>query len=486
MATTDTKPGFRLPWASDRGEAEPGSAPDDATTESGDPVAEETDAAAMIDVEPATADQVETTGTADPVHADAPSATADTAADVAPAAESAPVAEAAPAETATPARAPGAKKPSKFLADLTKAMQATAESARSETMERFAAEAKAASERVHADAAEEITELRRNADDDVASIRDWSKGEISRIREETETKITARKTDLEGELEAHAGVVERRVERVSATVAAFESEMSTFFERLLAEDDPSAFASMAERIPEPPSLDGSGADDHATAPKAAASVETAPVAETAVESTAEAEAPTAEAPTADVEAAEAETAEAETHEAIAETASQIDDAAAAEAEAASEADPRLEMLGDTADFDAAEAEAALSAAEAEVATEEPGDIPAIAEEVVAARLAGLVPPSEANPEQQTARVVVTGLVSVASIAGFKRGLARTTGVGAVGVTSGPDGEFVFNVSYAADLDLKAAIAGLPGFDAKVTGESGDGFEVAARDPEARD
>jgi hypothetical protein len=166
---------------------------------------------------------------------------------------------------------------------------------------------------------------------------------------------------------------------------------------------------------------------------------------------------------------------------------QVDDAAAAEAEAAVEADdPRRSVLGSTPDFDAAEAEAAMSAAEAEVASEAPDDIPAIAEEVVAARLAGLVPPSEGNPEQQTARVVVTGLVSVASIAGFKRGIARTTGVGAVGVTSGPDGEFVFNVSHAADIDLKAAITGLPGFDAKVTNESADGFEVAARDPEARD
>jgi hypothetical protein len=327
-------------------------------------------------------------------------------------------------------------------------------------MERFAAEAKAASERVHADAAEEITELRRNADDDVASIRDWSKGEIARIREETETKITARKGDLEGELESHAGVVERRIERVSAAVNAFEQEMATFFERLLAEDDPSAFATMAERIPEPPSLDGSTPDDHAPIAQMTAAPDEAPVAEP--------------------EPAEAPVAEAEGQvDAAAEMVGQVDDAAAAEAEAAVEADdPRRSVLGSTPDFDAAEAEAAMSAAEAEVASEAPDDIPAIAEEVVAARLAGLVPPSEGNPEQQTARVVVTGLVSVASIAGFKRGIARTTGVGAVGVTSGPDGEFVFNVSHAADIDLKAAITGLPGFDAKVTNESADGFERA--------
>jgi hypothetical protein len=484
MATTDTKPGFRLPWASDRGEADQESAPADATTKTGDPVAEETDAAAMIDVEPATADQVEPTGTADfePAQTDSASASADASVESASGAESAQVAEAAAAESASPARgaAAGARKPSKFLADLTKAMQATAEAARNETMERFTAEAKAASERVHADAAEEITELRRNADDDVASIRDWSKGEIARIREETETKITARKNDLESELEAHAGVVERRVERVSAAVAAFELEMAAFFERLLAEDDPSAFATMAERIPEPPSLDGSTVDDRAPAPKATAPTAEAPVAEAVVEATADAPEPVAET------AAAADAPEAAT-ETTGDTVGQIDDAAAAEAEAAAGADdPRLSMLDGATDFDAAEAEAALSAAEAEAAHEGPSEIPAIAEEVVAARLAGLVPPSEGNPEQQTARVVVTGLVSVASIAGFKRGLARTSGVGAVGVTSGPDGEFVFNVSHAADIDLKAAIAALPGFDAKVTSENADGFEVAARDPEARD
>ena len=107
MATTDTKPGFRLPWASDRGEADPDSAPADATTQSGDPVAEETDAAAMIDVEPATADQVETTGTADfePAQTNGTSASADAAAESTPGAESAPVAECRPRPAAPPAPA---------------------------------------------------------------------------------------------------------------------------------------------------------------------------------------------------------------------------------------------------------------------------------------------------------------------------------------------------------------------------------------------
>ena len=109
------------------------------------------------------------------------------------------------------------------------------------------------------------------------------------------------------------------------------------------------------------------------------------------------------------------------------------------------------MLEPQPDFAAAEAEAAMSATETEDAVEDPAqEIPTIAEEVVAARLAGLVPPSDAGEpsERLTTKVVVSGLVSVASIAAFKRGVARTQGVASVGVTSGPDGEFVFMVSHS--------------------------------------
>ena len=103
------------------------------------------------------------------------------------------------------------------------------------------------------------------------------------------------------------------------------------------------------------------------------------------------------------------------------------------------------------------------------------------------RLASLMPsPDEgtADAEPRTTRVIVTGLVSVASIASFKRHLSRLAGVKSVGVASGPDGEFVFNVSHRPDASLRDGIPSMPGFGARVT-STGDGFvQVTARDPES--
>jgi hypothetical protein len=481
MATTDTKPGFRLPWSTNGADAEAnGSEPAEAAQ------ATETDAVA----EPVT-DGPATEATAD---AEAPEMTAETDAPPEAVAEVVGDPEPEPATTpepapetevaATPATKASAKKPSKFLADLTRAMQATAESSRNETMERFTAEAKAATERVHAAAAEEATELRRVCDDDVSGIRDWSKAEIARIREETENRISGRKSDLERELEAHAGTVETRIERVTARVAAFEAEVAEFYERLFAEEDPTRFAELAEQLPEPPSLEIGELD----APvMTAVTAKTEPIEAPAEEIVVEAvvEAPVAE--TVEVDTVEAEVVtDASGEAAEAEVAAEAPEATAApEVSAETGTDPRIAMLELTPDFEAAEAEAAMSAAEAPADT--PDEIPTIADEVLAARLAGLVPEenSESNPIQTT-KVVVTGLVSVASIAGFKRHLGRLQGVTTVGVSSGPDGEFVFSVHHLPTVDLAAGIQGLPGFESKITSQGEGAIEVAARDPEAHD
>ena len=196
MATTDARSGFRLPWSTDR--------PNDGTEEpTGDNAPAET---AWSTDESATAESGMDAATATAETETAP----DAIADVAP-----------PAAADVPAEAPKSpKKPNKFLADLTKAMQAAAEEARGIALSQLQADAKTHVESIHGRSATESADLRRTADDDVAAIREWSKAEIARIREETDQKITDRKGRLETEIEGHAAVIEREIEAVQGTVAA--------------------------------------------------------------------------------------------------------------------------------------------------------------------------------------------------------------------------------------------------------------------------
>jgi hypothetical protein len=147
-----------------------------------------------------------------------------------------------------------------------------------------------------------------------------------------------------------------------------------------------------------------------------------------------------------------------------------------------EADPRVAALGLSPDYDAAEAEALASA---DGSDDE--DIPEIGDDALAARLAGLVPNRNAknvSTDSTSTQVIVVGLVSVASIASFKRHLGRLPGVQSVGVSSGPEGEFVFAVNHAADVVLREAIPSLPSFQARVTGTSDGVVNVTAHDPES--
>ncbi len=494
MATTDAKPGFRLPWSADRSESEvraetTGEAPigEALTTD------QEIENPDMIDAAPSATDQMAAVdeGTAvDSTYEDSPPV------------EPAQAVDPSPAE-ASDSAAPG-RKPNKFMADLTRAMQGAAETAKGDTLARFTADAKAHIESIHAATAVEATDLRKQADDDVASIREWSKAEIARIREETDERITHRKARLEREIEAHAADIEGRIERVQRRVDAFEAEMADFFKRLIAEEDATRFAAMAESLPEPPPFDDMAAGEFeataATEPDtdtetwdaAAAQVDDVPAERAVVvepwpDAPAEAVVETVDAPesTDTAEADDAHPAEAQA-EAWSTTDEQPanDDAGTAAPESESESDgvardPRIDALGLTPDFDAAEAEAAVFTPEEAPAEEE---IAVIGDDALAARLAGLVP-DENHAQALTTRVVVTGLVSVASIAGFKRQLSRVAGVQSVGVSSGPDGEFLFSVAHDAGIVLRDAITTLPGFGARVTAESEGELTVTARDPE---
>jgi hypothetical protein len=517
MATTDAKPGFRLPWSAERSE------PDAPAETAGDmPVGEalshdqEIETPHMIDASHAATDQTTTDegSTVSPT-VDERSTVSDTASDEPQRTNT--------AEELVPSHDPMAdsgRKPNKFMADLTRAMQGAAETAKADTLARFSADAKAHIETIHATTAVEATELRKQADDDVASIREWSKAEIARIREETDERITHRKARLEREIDAHAADIEGRIERVQRRVDAFEAEMAAFFERLLAEDDATRFAAMAESLPEPPPFDSETFDDAPVAQTthpdtsdqpAERSVVVEPWPEAPAEAVAETvDTPENEAtgestdafatdsvgyslgerigesfngtvttgePTTDEAQAEAETPVSEA------TETQVEDTeTVAEATEPEATDPRLDALGLAPNFEAAEAEAAAFTPEENPADEE---IPVIADDALAARIAGLVPDADsASTESNTTRVVVTGLVSVASIAGFKRQLSRVPGVLSVGVSSGPDGEFLFAVAHAAEIVLRDAVTTLPGFGARVTAEAPGELTVTARDPES--
>src|SRR5436189_291685 len=286
MAQTDTRASFRLPWNGDRNDSD-------------ETVSEDADTNTSVDEVPQ-AQEPATTGEIDQISP------------------------------------PAARRATKLMAEFSRAMQVAAGASRDETMARFTSDAKAVIEEIHNAATIEIAALRHRADDDVAAVRDWSKAEIARVREETEARIALRKTALEGEVEAHAATIDARVERVGATVDAYETEMAEFFERLLAEEDPTRIATMAETMPEPPDL--------------------------------------------------------------------VDIATAL----------------------------------------------AAADEGVPARVAL---DSATNRDQDTTRVTVVGLVSVASIASFKRSLNRATGVLSIAVASGPEGEFIFTVNHAPGLAL---------------------------------
>jgi hypothetical protein len=443
MAQTDTRPGFRLPWTAEHDS--PSDQSQELTSESADSPSAEAPADGSSVVEQTTASEASTLPE-EPETSDMIDATATSS----------------------------SRKPTtKFMAELSRAMQTAVETSRDETMARLGADAKSVVEEINAHSAVEAAELRRRADDDVAAVREWSKAEIARIREETEARIALRKTALDGEMDQHGLVVESRVQQVGATVAEYEAQMDAFFERLRSEEDPTRIAAMAERMPDPPDLAAIAAaivEPTTTAfdPSTMLIGDTPSIDGDGSDMTDEEE-------TADT--GETETGELETPEASAETG---------ETEANGETYETAESSNESMpDFAAAEAEAATFTGDVEDDTSEPAPSPAAHDhESAAAALAATADDSPPQGERATTRVMVTGLVSVASIATFKRSLGRVPGVSTIGVASGPDGEFVFTVSHDSGIGLGDAIVALPGFEAQVTAEDSGGIAVTAHDPDA--
>lgn len=358
---------------------------------------------------------------------------------------------------------PVPRKTNALMAGLSKAMHAAAESARVETLERLAADAAARTESIRAASAEEATAIKQAADDDIAGIREWSKNELARIREETEAKITTRREALERETHDHAARVESRIDRVKKVVATFEATMADFFEVLLAETDPARVALLAEQLPEAPSLE---VDDELEAAYEAFEAATSEAADTAEPASTDTPLTAGSVDDASEPAVEADPV--------------VADAATAEPAAETTAELEPEPAMDAAAAAAAEAEALAEVTEMAPQDDVAPEASTLTEEALAARLARMETADGDAGAVQT-ELIVSGLVSVAGIAGFKRAITRIAGVTGVGVTSGPGGEFVYSVTHTPETDFRAAIASLTGFSAQITGEAEGSFQVAAAD-----
>jgi hypothetical protein len=57
-------------------------------------------------------------------------------------------------------------------------------------------------------------------------------------------------------------------------------------------------------------------------------------------------------------------------------------------------------------------------------------------------------------------------------------------VQSVGVSSGPDGEFIFKATHDPSVALRDLIPALPGFGARVVSAADGALHVTAKDPEA--
>jgi len=344
-----------------------------------------------------------------------------------------------------------------LVAGLIKAMREAALASRAETTTRLQAEASARVETIRTEATEESAALRKRVDEDIAGIRDWSKGEMARIRQETEARIEARRAEAVDEAEQYTQRVEKLVAQVQGRVDAYEADMDGFFERLMAENDPTALAGLAGQAPDAPDLTAEvlGQLDEVEPPTTSEWDDVAwgtadgNILIGASDATTETEAET----TAEAETTGSETETTGDSEPVAEAGLEAE--AAAEAEAAS-------TEGLDVSPDGVWPTSVLAAARRTLHTD--ADFQA----------AGVA----------NTRLLVNGLTSVAGISAFKGALGQLPGVRSVSVSSGEPGVFIFTVVHTPETDLQDGIAGLTAFSARVTDAEGDSLTVVAQEPVA--
>lgn len=316
----------------------------------------------------------------------------------------------------SPSRTAGSWEPARpvepsdqFLDSLTAAMRRVADDARETSLAdaRAAVAAKIAAMRIAAGSRAE--ELRTRAEQDTTGIGDWSRAEIVRIEAETQRKIEQRRAQLAEQLDEHDRKASSDIAALEAQVEQYEGELALFFSQLGEISDPDTFISAARRMPRLPQTNG----------------EAAPDGEAASDSVAD----------------EATGGHEERLRSLGIDRDPEPDVAEGDGGPTNGVEPESEAVA--SDGPAAVTEVA-PAAPAAPAADQPVSAPAAA-------------PSEPVTTDASTLVAAVGLGSFGAVTSFKTALEKAEGVTNVRLSLGSGGEFMYNVTHRADVDLTALI-----------------------------
>lgn len=142
-----------------------------------------------------------------------------------------------------------------FLAELARAMQATAAIQRVKIVEDAERRRQEHVELVRAREAAEADRMRELAAEDMKAIESWADGERKRIQLERHRRSTELHEDLDLSLAEHRSKIDREIEGVEKAIAAYRAEVDSFFDGLDRETDVVVIAQHAAWRPVFPTLD---------------------------------------------------------------------------------------------------------------------------------------------------------------------------------------------------------------------------------------
>lgn len=305
-----------------------------------------------------------------------------------------------------------------FLDSLTAAMRRVADDARETSLAdaRAAVAAKIAAMRDAAGSRAE--ELRTRAEQDTTGIGDWSRAEIVRIEAETQRKIEQRRAQLAEQLDEHDRKAASDIAALEAQVEQYEGELALFFAQLGEIRDPDTFIAAARRMPRLPQTNGEAAPDGGPATDAGTPTDGG----TAV-------------------ADEATGGHEERLRSLGIERNGEPDLPDGDGAPTNGVEPESEAVA--SDGPAAVAEMAPAAVKLSAA-DEPVNAPSVA-------------PPEAVTTDASTQVAAVGLGSFGAVTSFKTALEKAEGVTNVRLSLGSGGEFMYNVTHRADVDLTALI-----------------------------